>query len=297
MAYRFVLEVPEELAEEVNTAIGTVPDAQVLLVRESHGLGFADGFLDLSVAAHSFAVVERIYEWIAAWREPYPDVRLVMHDGRRVSFPKANVSLIVAAIRRDQPWVDHTMPQIGVHEPHPWARGRGDHPEVEVLPSVDLDDPASMAERLKAAPSIPVQNLGPAEQYYDEVLDLHVVGRAIRRDDGTLQAIDGDYDHKAARLFGREADAVFLENGPLRINLERHPRGLPLPYGTNPLQIQITATPEHIAAVRGRVLVYGNPVLESDPDTLRFADPFNVIWTMTPMAAVGAVTPPAALQG
>ena len=296
MAYRFVLEVPAELAEEVNTAIGTVSDAQVHLIRESHGLGFGDGFLDLSVAAHSFAVIERIYQWLAAWGEPYPDVRLVMHDGRRVSFPKANVSLMVAAIRRDQPWTDHTMPQIGMHEPKQWERGRGKSPDVEVLRPVDLDDPASMADRLRSAPSIPVHNLGPAEQYYAEVLDLHVVGRALRQDDGRMRAIEGEYDHQQRRQFGEEADATFLENGPLRINLERHPRGLPLPYGTDPLVIEVTATPEHIADVRGRVLVNGNPVLESEPGTFRFVDPFNVIWVMSPSAAVEASTP-AALQG
>src|SRR5690606_39008533 len=120
MAYRFVLEVPESVAQEVNTAVGTVPDAQVLVMRNSHGLGFNDPFVNLSIAAHSLAVVERIYQWMLEYGQPWPDVRLVMHDGRRVSFAKANVSLIIAAIRRDQPWVDHTMPQIGVHEPKPW---------------------------------------------------------------------------------------------------------------------------------------------------------------------------------
>ncbi|HEV2127021.1 MAG TPA: hypothetical protein VGR22_00200 [Thermomicrobiales bacterium] len=296
MAYRFVLEVPESLLDEANIVVNSVPDAQILVERNSHGLGFNDPYLDFSVAAHSLAVVERIYQWMANYGEPYPDVRLVLHDGRRVSFAKANVSLIVATIRRDQPWMDHTIPQIGVHEPKVWE-GSGGAPAVsESQPELVLDDPASLAVRLASAPGVPVHNLGPAEQYYDEVLDLRLIGRALRQDNGQLRAVEEPYDHKMARLYGREADVSFLENGPLRINLERHPRGLPLPYGVDPMEIHTTATPKHIATVRGRVLIYGNTVLESDPDTLRFVDPFNVVWSITPMVAVDTTTP-AALQG
>lgn len=295
MAYRFVLEVPESVAQEVNTAIGTVPDAQVLVMRNSHGLGFNDPYLDLSVASHSLAVIERIYQWMLDYGEPWPDVRLVMHDGRRVSFAKANVSLIIAAVRRDQPWVDHTMPQIGVHEPKPWLAGA----EIEAMPevpSLDLDDPASLQRRLETAPRVPIHNLAPAEQYYDEVLDLHVAARARRRDNGTLEVIEGHYDPRLARLREEEADVVFLENGPLQINLERFPRGYPLPYGTDPLHVHTTATRDHIADVKGRIMVYGNNLLESGDESLRFVDPFNVIWNLTPAVAIDDATP-AALRG
>lgn len=295
MAYRFVLEVPESVAQEVNTAIGTVPDAQVLVMRNSHGLGYNDPYLDLSVAAHSLAVVERIYQWMLDYGEPWPDVRLVMHDGRRVSFAKANVSLVIAAIRRDQPWVDHTMPQIGVHEPKPWLSAAAMEVAPEV-PTLDFDDPASLQRRFESAPRVPIHNLAPAEQYYDEVLDLHVAARARRRDDGTFEEIEGSYDPKLARLREEEADAVFLENGPLQINLERFPRGYPLPYGTDPLHVHITATRDHIADVKGRILVYGNNLLESSDEVLRFADPFNVVWTISPAVAIEDATP-AALQG
>ena len=296
MAYRFVLEVPESLADEVNTAIATVGDAQVHLIRNSHGLGFDDPYVDLSVAAHSFAVVERVYEWLAMYGKPYPEVRLVMHDGRRVSLPKANVSLVVAAIRRDQPWVDHTMPMIGVHEPKPWMKPGDEVDLIDPGPHLDLHDPASLADRVASVPGVPVHNPAPAEQFYDEVLDLHVAGRAIKQEDGSLRAIEGRYDPRTARLEGGEADVVFLENGPLRLNLLRSPRGLPLPYGTDPLELSTEATPDHIATVRGRILMYGYNMLESEPGSLRFVDPFNVVWTLSPTAAVDASTTPA-LEG
>lgn len=295
MAYRLVLEVPESVAFEVNTVVNSVPDAQVLVVRNSHGLGFNDPYLDYSIAAHSLQVVEQVYRWMVDYGEPYPDIRLVMHDGRRVSLNKADVSLIAAAIRRDQPWVEHTMPQIGVHEPKPWMTGAvlEAAPEVPVL---DLDDPASLLRRFETAPRVPVHNPAPAEQFYDELLDLRVVARAVRHAGGTLRVIDGGYDPRLARLKGEEADVIFLENGPLQLNLERVSRGYPLPYGTNPVQIHTTATREQMMAIKARLIMFNLNLLDSDPDVLRFADPYNVIWTITPAVAVDETTP-AALQG
>jgi hypothetical protein len=296
MAYRFVLEAPESLDFEVNSAVNSVPDAQILVTRNSHGLGFNDPYLDYSIAAHSFAVIERIYRWLADHGEPYPDVRLVLHDGRRVSLPRANVSLITAAIRRDQPWVEHTMPMVGAHEPLPWlppAAQRSEEPPVLVL---DLDDPQSLAARYASAPRVPVHNLAPAEQFYEEILDLDVVARARRRDDGSFRAIEGRYDPKMARLQADEADVVFLENGPLQLNLERFNRGQLLPYGVSPEEIHTTATREQMATIKGRILMGGYNLLDSTDEVLRFIDPFNVVWVITPAVALPTESP-AALEG
>lgn len=296
MAYRFVLEVPEPLAFEVNTAVYSTPDVQVHHVRNSHGLGFDDPFVNLTVAAHSFEVIERIYQWMVDYGQPYPDLRLVMHDGRRVSLPKANVSLIVAAIRRDQPWIDHTMPMIGSHEPKPWLSPAARRSEEPVVPVLVLDDPESLAERFRTAPRVPVHNLAPAEDFYRDVLDLQVVARAHRRDDGSLRAISGHYDPTMARLNVEEADVVFLENGPLQINLERSRRGQLLPYGVDFEEIHTTATREQMASIKGRILMGGYNLLESTDDVLRFADPFNVVWVITPAVALSSGEP-AALEG
>ena len=296
MAYRFVLEAPESLDFEVNSAVNSVPDAQILVTRNSHGLGFNDPYLNYSIAAHSFAVIERLYRWLADYGEPYPDVRIVLHDGRRVSLPKANVSLIVAAIRRDQPWVDRTMPMIGAHEPLPWLSPAARRSEEPAVPVLALDDPDSLAERYRTAPRVPVHNLPPAEDFYRDILDLRVVARAHRRDDGTLRAIEGHYDPKMARLKVEEADVVFLENGPLQVNLDRHRRGSPMPYGLDFEEIHTTATREQMISIKGRILMGGYNLLESTDDVLRFADPFNVVWVITPAVALSSGTP-AAIEG
>lgn len=298
MTYRFVLEVPESLAAEANTLVSSVPDAQVHLIRDSHGLGFNDPYKDLSIACHSLVVIEVLYRWLAEFGKPYPEIRLVMHDGRRVSLPRADASLVVAAIRRDQPWVEHTVPQIGRHEPEfPSSEAVRSAPTGQFFPAIDRDDPHSFARRLETAPIVAVHNLGPAEQFYEEILDLHVVARASRNEHGELQPIDNEYDARIARLKATEADYVFLENGPLQLNLQRFTRGVPLPYGVDPRQIETSATSEHIATIRGRILINGYNLLESDDDdVLRLVDPFNVVWVIRAETS-SEIAAPTALQG
>src|SRR5680860_531304 len=206
MAYRFLLEVPESLADDANSVVSAVPDAQLLLTRDSHGLGFEDPYVDLSIAAHSFFVIEAIYRWMVDSGQPYPDIRLVLHDGRRVRLAKADASLVIAAVRRDQPWVDHTMPMIGKHEPRPWLATRGVAKQLEASRNLALDRPESLLDRLDSAPTIAVHNLAPAEQFYDEVLDLQVVARANRSEGGAIEVIEAGYSPLRARLGDTEAD-------------------------------------------------------------------------------------------
>ncbi|MDQ3525451.1 MAG: hypothetical protein M3451_10420 [Chloroflexota bacterium] len=295
MAYRFLLETPESLADDANSVVSSVPDAQVVIMRNSHGLGFDDRYIDLTVAAHSLAVVETIYRWLAEFGEPYPELRVVLHDGRRVRLDRADASLIIAAIRRDQPWVDTSMPMIGSHEPKPWLERGGMVADLERSRNLALDRPESLIDRLDTAPTIATHNLAPAEQFYAEVLELQVVARAQRDDHGDLEVIEEEYRPIHAQLAATEADYVFLENGPLRVTLQRTSRGVPLPYGTNPIQIRTSASPDQVATIKGRILMNGYNLLDSDAGVLSFADPFNVIWTITP-TTTGADRA-AALQG
>ncbi len=57
MAYRFLLEVPAAFENDVNAAVGSVEDAQILVSRTSHGLGIDVPYKDMSIAAHSLAII------------------------------------------------------------------------------------------------------------------------------------------------------------------------------------------------------------------------------------------------
>lgn len=295
MAYRFLLEVPEPLAEDANTVVTAAPDAQVLIMRNSHGLGFDDPYMDLSIASHSLGVIETIYRWLADLGQPYPEIRLVLYDGRRVRLSKADASLVIAAIRRDQPWVEHTMPMIGKHEPKPWTDSNTVGAQLHESRELAVVQPDALIDRIDVAPSVAVHNLATAEQFYQEMLDLHLVARARKNDHGELEMLEEDYDPLRARMTASEADVVFLENGPLQLNLLRAPRGELLPYGTDPNHVRATATPDQIATIKGRILMNSYNLLDGSTDALSFLDPYNVIWTITP--ATAGATSPAALQG
>src|SRR3712207_2208235 len=116
MAYRFLLEVTEALAPEAGVAVEQAGDAQVLLVRSSHGLGFEDPYVDLTVAAHTLRVIDGLYDWFDALGASRPDVRIVLHGGERLALEAHDRGALVAAIRRDQPWVERSIPKVGEHE-------------------------------------------------------------------------------------------------------------------------------------------------------------------------------------
>src|SRR5687768_1760619 len=116
MAYRFLLEVPERLAPAAQITVDGAGDAQVVVARNSHGLGFDDAYMDLTIAAHSLRVVDALYDWFDTLGASRPDVRLVLHGGDRLALEAHDRGAMVAAIRRDQPWVERSLPKIGEHE-------------------------------------------------------------------------------------------------------------------------------------------------------------------------------------
>ena len=115
MAYRFLLEVPGTLVEDASIAVERTGDAQVVVVRTSHGLGYDDSMVDLTVAAHSLRVIDSLYGWFDSLGASRPDIRLVLHGGDRLSLEATDRGGMVAAIRRDQPWVERSLPRIGDH--------------------------------------------------------------------------------------------------------------------------------------------------------------------------------------
>jgi len=124
MAYRFLLEVPESLAAQANVAVAEAGDAQVVVVRSSHGRSVDDPYLDLTVACHSLRVVHTLAEWYQQLGPSRADIRIVLHSGDRIRLAEHEPSAIVAAIRRDQPWVERTIPKIGEHVVESVARPR-----------------------------------------------------------------------------------------------------------------------------------------------------------------------------
>ena len=301
MAYRFLLEVPATLAAEAGVAVEQAPDAQVLLVRPSHGLGFEDEFVDLTVATHSLRVIDTLYDWFDRLGASRPDIRLVLHSGERVDLEAVDRGAMVATIRRDQPWVERALPKIGEHEQDTFASpaaaiGQPLGVAVDAAGSNAPDSTGGSAPTLAGVGvdnggrqihlrrlnhiAVRVLDVAKAERFYEQFLGMAVVGRARRSRTGALEPVEGEYRWDEATLDGSPADVTFLQNGALTLALERAGRGGRL--AENALaHLSVAVDPITFSTLRGEALVRSLTVISNADTSFTFHDPFGIGWEIT----------------
>jgi catechol 2,3-dioxygenase-like lactoylglutathione lyase family enzyme len=291
MAYRFLLEVPESLGAEANVAVGAADDAQVVVVRNSHGRDFDEPYLDLTIAAHTLRVIETIYDWFDDLGASRPDIRVILHSGESLSIEKYDRGSLVAAIRRDQPWVERSIPRIGDHVDEMTELdddALGD-PIVPVVSPVVAREASSLAvtapERAVAVRelnhiALRVTDLAKAERFYIDFFAMDLLGRARRSPQGGYTSLNGSYSWEEATRTGQEADVTFLRNGPLTLALQRLGRGARLEWGLlDHLSIRVDATT--FLNLKGQVLMRSYELLASAETAFAFRDPFGTTWEIT----------------
>jgi len=304
MAYRFLLEVPESLAADANVAVAMAGDAQVLVERNSHGLGFDDPYMDLTVAAHSLGVIGTLYDWAQDIGVQRPEnrnsIRIVLLNGGRISLHDVERAAVVAAVRRDQPWVERSVPRIGEHERNDVTQALLERGKDPLLPEADrslatataapattiramelIETDEELTSRGITYAVIPVLRLEPAERFYSEVFGLQVQQRLRRSGDG-WEALDAGYHHGAAEDDDTEADLVFLHNGPLNIALQRAGRAARLDYSRISNEIGLAVDAATGARIKAIVLMRGFTLLTSTASAFTFRDPFGVVWDVQP---------------
>jgi catechol 2,3-dioxygenase-like lactoylglutathione lyase family enzyme len=316
MAYRFLLEVPQRLAADANVAVDQAGDAQVILVRDSHGLGFDDPYVDLTVAAHTLRIVDTLYDWFDTLGASLPDIRIVLHGGERVALEAQDRGAMVTAIRRDQPWVERTIPKVGDHEREEFIPGytegaglREGRPESLAIDATGGNEPGIAAEldpysivpgavavrepervvrfRDLNHVAVHIADLAKAERFYADFLGMELLGRARRADQGTFQAINGDYRWDEAVRTGTEADVSFMANGPITLALHRVGRGARLERGIiDHLSIAVDAAT--FTTLKGEVLMRPLTILRAADTSFTFRDPFGITWEMTVRGTVPA---------
>ena len=309
MAYRFLLEVPETLADAASIAVERVDDAQVLVARPSHGLGVDDRYVDMTVAAHSLRVVDSLFDWYESMSPPRPDVRMVLHGGERHELENVDRGRMVALIRRDQPWVERSIPHIGDHEP---VAGTPRYPvgpgASRTAPAGETDGgsvPAALVEHERGAVGmapagqpaaalqirainyllVQVNDLRKAEVFYQEFFGMRLLGRVRRGPDGTLMPLPSDYSWDRALQSGELADTTFLSNGPLTLAVQSV--GLGVVLGQGALETVSIGVDSHtFATFKGEVLMRPLTVLRSGVASFIFRDPFNVNWEVAVLGSV-----------
>jgi catechol 2,3-dioxygenase-like lactoylglutathione lyase family enzyme len=298
MAYRFLLEVPETLAAEAGVAVNAADDAQVVVVRNSHGRGADDPYMDLTIAAHSLRVIQSLYNWFDEIGASRPDIRIVLHSGERVMLESHDASSLVAAIRRDQPWVERTIPKIGEHEVDSFAATNQAAPVNMALTS-PYATTSTLERSWSTVPAIQepeggrrvvirelnhialrVTDLEKAERFYASFFSMDIVGRARQSSDGAYQVQPVDYDWAEATRRGEEADVAFLRNGPLVLALQRLGRGARLERGLlDHISIRVDATT--FTALKGQILMRSMEVVATAETALAFRDPQGITWELS----------------
>jgi catechol 2,3-dioxygenase-like lactoylglutathione lyase family enzyme len=295
MAYRFLLEVPDSLAAEANVAVGEAGDAQIVVVRP-HGRTYDEPYIDLTIAAHSLRVIDSLYRWFDSLGASRPDIRLVLHSGERVSLEAHDRSTMVAAVRRDQPWVERTIPKIGEHEVLDTSTAlerldveSGAAQALATTPiAVTAEDTRPLRIRALNHIGLIVLDLPRAERFYTDFLAMDLLGRARRDQNGILYELDGNYSWEDARATGTEADVTYLRNGPLTLALHRVGRGARLERSLlDHISVRVDATT--FTDLKGQVLMRSYEVLASAPTAFMFRDPFGIIWELTLRGSAEAI--------
>jgi catechol 2,3-dioxygenase-like lactoylglutathione lyase family enzyme len=299
MAYRFTLETPLAYSSEAEIAITKAPNTQIVTNRASTADGFDTPRAALTISAPNLTVIHTIYEWIAN-TEPRPDVRFVFYNGRRVDLADYDEGSLIAAIRRDQPWVDRSIPKIGDHIPQPWigpeaSRGTaamnaaiaGDRETFMEESIVIVEEPRVVIESVNYL-AINVADLSKAEKFYNDLFGLEVVARTKSDDEGGYRLLSPDYDPVDAVLTDTQADDSFLRNGALLIALHRVGRGARVER-TMIDRVSIRVDVETFNRLRGQVLMRNYENLGGGHTYFSFRDPYGVPWEVTVAGALPEV--------
>jgi catechol 2,3-dioxygenase-like lactoylglutathione lyase family enzyme len=328
MAYRFLLEVPRPLADDANVAVTASGVAQVVVVRPAHGAGFDDNYVDLTIAARNLSVIDAIYDWYedAGFDSPLnrSAVSLILHNGRQLPLGETDPSAAVAAIRRDQPWVERTIPKIGDHVKPAFAEGAvpatttalaapaaaatsavAVAPETVVSPIARAQtvlSEGSMFEQGARYDVIRVADLAAPERLYHDVLGMELIGRIRIEQNGARTYLGHDYDHQTAAQDASEATLAFMTSGPLQVVLQRVGRARPLDASAVVNEFVLAVEVAKARWIKAQVLMRGYSLLGEDANGFAFRDPFGVVWnvvsadasTDTAKDVIAPVTAPAA---
>lgn len=296
MAYRFVLEVPRSLLDGANVVIGSTGDAQIVVERGTAGSGYDEPAVDLTIAAHSLLVIGALYDWHEAMRDPRPLIHLVLHGSDRIVLGSVDRGTMVALIRRDQPWVEHTVPKIGEHArdviPAPQVRATAQTAPLsfsgpQEAPLLVSTKRLNLLTRLPVAVQVP--DLERGERFYVDFLGVDLLGRERRNDDGELDPVERDYSATNALATGREADVSYLANGPVTIALVRVGRGARLePAAGAPLLVEVDEPSFHL--LKGEAYMRGMEILGDVAGRFTVRDIYGLIWQFVTTADVPALS-------
>jgi catechol 2,3-dioxygenase-like lactoylglutathione lyase family enzyme len=120
-----------------------------------------------------------------------------------------------------------------------------------------------------------VPELQKAEQYYQTIFEMELVGREAMLDDGLWHSLPFDKGWEDAQKVGIELGMCSLRKGSFVLALFRGHSG-----GGQVYVIGLEMPAEQIAGVRER-LPQDTFTMEEGPDSLTFLDPYQITWQIS----------------
>lgn len=303
MAYRFLLEVPEDLYSQANVVISHAPNCGITDTHDGIHGDFDSPGITLTLSAHTLDIVWRLKDWYDDVLENIPNpgpVNYLFTDGSRVPVAGTDPADVVAAIRRDQPWVERTIPKIGEHNTHTGPEGvlkqasasvatRASDTavvnahrvgNVTILATDEPTDHPTITIDGATMLHLPMIDLFRAEQAYAEVFGTRLVDRADRDGQGGYIWHNAEPGQWGDVRSVPEADFAFLQNGPLTLALERLGRAAPLNvHGNVPAPVKLLVPDENFETIKAEALVRNWTVMDdTTPGIFVFRDPFGFTW-------------------
>lgn len=295
MAYRFLLEVPDELYNQANLVITSVPDADIVDVHEGIGGDFDAQGKTITLIAQSLRVIESLSTWYADAPKGDLPVSVALTNGVHMVPGEVSDADIVSAIRRDQPWVDRSIPKIGDHQTRVGPAEAFQSPAASTGRGVAVVNKPATADIVILATDeptdhpvitvddftmlhLPVVDLPLPQKAYAGVFGTEVVRHADRDGKGGWTWLEPQYDDRPIS----QPDFAFLQNGALTLALERRGRAYPLDVFSNPpAPIRLLVDDASFEKIKAQVMVRNwNVFDDTTPGVFGFRDPFGYTWAI-----------------
>lgn len=278
MTYRFMLEVPEELGQETANMIESVPDAEALTVRRPDAATPMGQQLEITVVAQSFAVIDRIYEWVDSL-DPAVNVHLDLFGGDRYSLRAYDSDSLQRAISAHQPVVEEATPAA------PRTRARGSNLIAEIPFGGNMTDVTTLAPAARNVElgsldhiGLKVRDIARAERFYQTFFGMEIVYRAYREEDHWVQ-LDEPFDWSESIHTGIAPEVVRMANGPIVLSLVDVGAGRTL-FENRVDHLSLRVPRATFNLLRGEALFHSFTVHEDIINAFRFVDPFGVVWQL-----------------
>lgn len=276
MIIRFVLEVPEQVADDVVGVIEDTPEAEPLSARRIEGYAADNGVVEINVVTQDLDVVDSIYDWLEA-QDDRPLLFLNLDQGDRYRLSAYDRESLRHALEADLEDTEY------VRAAPRYALSRAGNAAAEVPYGGQLTDgsvlvPARREVKLGRLDHIAIRVRDPrrAERFYQDFFGMDVIYRAYLQD-GRWEQLDEHYDWEEGINTGIHPHLVRLENGPIALVLVDVGGGKIL-HEKRIDHLSVTAPVETLAEIRGRAFFHSFTILEDTPVAFRFVDPFGVVW-------------------